>query len=193
MKPKQFPCRSGPSGPVLFQVSFYNDPVQEVAKTQTRTQSRKLATCRKVRGRKDLSPLILHLDPLEIKIGPPKRGALPRRNLTHHLQNTYNSKPLDGERCLLRCFWLSLTHTRKATHPKESVRLVCHHHFYFLSSLLSCSRASFSSSVSKDCSPFPCSFVMSLYVPSTRNACGYLRCKSASLDTISSLDSWSML
>ena len=23
-----FPCRSGPSGPVLFQVSFYNEPVQ---------------------------------------------------------------------------------------------------------------------------------------------------------------------
>ena len=91
----QVPCRSGPSGPVLFQVSFYNDPVQEVAKTQTRTQSRKLATCKKVRGRKDLDPLILHLDPLEIKIDPPKRGALPRRNLTHHLQNTYNSKPLD--------------------------------------------------------------------------------------------------
>ena len=177
----------------LFLVSFYNDPEREVAKTQTKTQSRKLAEYKKEQGRRVLDPRALDLDPHEIKIDHPKRGVLPRRNLSHHLQNTCSSKRFDEERFLRYCFLLFLIPSKMADQTKANAHLEYHHQLYFLSSLLSCLMVSSTSFVSKDLLPFLCSFVMSLYLPSTTNACGYFFCKSDNLATISSLDSWSML
>ena len=160
-----------------------------VAKTQRKKQSRKDATYKKEPSRKVLDPRALHLDPLEIKIVPSKRGALPRRNLSHHLQSTCNSKQFDEERFLPYCFLLFLIPTKRAYHPKGYERLEYHHQIYFLISWLSCSRVSSSLTDSKDLFPF----VTSSYSASTLQAWGYFFLMSSNLATISSLESWSMV
>ena len=162
-----------------------------VAKTQRNQKSRKDATYKKEPSRKDLVPRASILDPLEIKIVPSKRASLPRRNLTHHLQNTYSSTLFGGVRFLPYCFLLFLIPSKRVNPPKEYEHLEYHHHFYFLFSLLSSSRVS--SSLVGAISSLLLSLVTSSYSASTTKAWGYFFCKSDNLATISSLDSWSIV
>ncbi len=163
-----------------------NDPEREVAEPQRKTQSRKVAKCKKETSRKVLVPRVLHLDPPEIKKGSLKRGSSPRRNLTHLLRNMNNSTLFVEGRFLRYCFLLFLIPSKKVGHPKEYERLEYHHQFYFLSSLLSCWRVS--SSLAGATSSLLLSSVTSLYSASITNAWGYFFRRSSSLATISSLD-----